>query len=235
MSLVGAAALVFLVGCSSEDRLPQSPSPIGLPSPPAQAAPASVTVQSLSAFRESVSQENDAYYVAFALRELGGRTGATIKAIELAFANGVTATFGPEVAATSRVGPGATVLVSEMRVAGARASRAGSVQIRVLLTDDNGGDSVLGAATGITATYRLSGRVTESGTGRAVAGATVTVTFGAASGRIATSDATGSYAIGRIPVGSVSFTVAAPGFTTATRTANVESDTVADVSLARIP
>lgn len=234
-----AAIAIVVAGCG-QDRLPQSPSPIPSqspsrsPSPPPPPAPASVFIQSVTAFRESLSSQTDAYHVGFVLRETGGSTGATIKAIELAFANGLNATFGPEVAQMNRVTPGGTVPLDGLSMTAANTSRAGSVQIRVLLTDDGGVDSVSMAAASVTATYHVSGRVTDSATGRPLAGAVVTVTFGGASGRTAISDAVGYYLLQAIPVGSVSFNVSVPGFVTATRTATVQADTTVDVSLTRI-
>jgi len=110
-------------------------------------------------------------------------------------------------------------------------SRTSSVQIRILLTDDTGQDSTSGAAASITSTYVLSGRITDKANGRPIAGATVTVTFGGASGRSTTSDSTGAYVLRRIPTGPVSFTVSAPGVTTVTRTATMDGNVVVDVAL----
>ena len=78
---------------------------------------------------------------------------------------------------------------------------------------------------------RLSGRITNRATGGPIAGARVTVTFGGASGRDTTSDSTGAYLVRRIPVGPVSFTVGAPGFTTVTRTATMDGNVAVDVAL----
>ena len=226
-SLIAAISIALSIGaCSAQEHLPQSPTA-------APSAPATVSVQAVTAFRESLSSDTDAYHVAFQLREIGGSTGATVKAIELAFSNGVTGSFGPEFAATPRIRPGATVPVSEMTMTGTRASRAGSVQIRVLVTDDTGVDGVSAAAASVTATYRLSGRITDATTSRPVPGAVVTVTFGAASGRSATSDGTGHYVLNQIPVGSVAFNVRAAGYSTVTRTANIDGDAAIDVPLAR--
>jgi hypothetical protein len=167
------------------------------------------------------------------LTETGGSTGATIKAIELDFENGPKATFGPEVAESTRIGPGATVQVSGLKVAGTRASRALSLQIRVLITGDNGADNITGAAVSIIATYRLSGRITDEATSRPVPNAVITVTFGRASGRSATSDGAGNYVLHQIPVGSVAFNVSAAGYSTVTKTANISADTTVDVALPR--
>jgi hypothetical protein len=67
------------------------------------------------------------------------------------------------------------------------------VQIEVLLTDDAGRDSASVTAASVTSAYVLSGRITNKATGSPVGGAVVTITFGAATGRRATSDATGAY------------------------------------------
>jgi hypothetical protein len=238
-SRIAAIAITVLIGaCNAQERVPAAPTqnttPTSTPSAPSGSPrPSFVFVENARAFRESLSTETDAYHVTFQLHETGGATAATIKAIELAFENGLAATFGPEFAEMSRVRPGATVSVSGLRVTGTRASRAGSVQIRVLITDDNGADSIAAAASPVTATFRLSGRITDAATNRPVAGAVVTVTFGAASGRSATSDATGNYLLNQIPAGSVAFTIAAPGYSTVTRSSNIDGDAMVDVSLSR--
>ena len=192
---------------------------------------ASVSVESPVALREFTGGDKDVYYVSFSLREATGDVGATIKAIDLTFPNGVVATFGPERATAAHIGPGKAVSVPELSVAGSVISRAQSVQIRILLTDDHGQDSSSLAAASVTSTYGLSGRITNKATGRPVSGARVTVTFGGASGRTATSDATGAYELRRIPAGPVSFTVGAPGFATATRTATMDGNVTMDVAL----
>lgn len=151
--------------------------------------------------------------------------------MDLTFGNGVTATFGPERATASRVGPGQVVPVTDLSVTGSVSARATGVQIRILLTDDRGQDSVSLAAASVTSTYVLSGRITNKATGGPIAGARVTVTFGGASGRDTTSDSTGAYVVRRIPVGPVSFTVSAPGFTTVTRTATMDGNVAVDVAL----
>lgn len=68
---------------------------------------------------------------------------------------------------------------------------------------------------------------------RAIAGAVVTITFGRATGRTATSDSAGRFSIRTVPNGTVSFTVAAPDYATVTRTADVFANAVADVELTR--
>ena len=230
------AALASVIGCAT-DQVPTSPtSPSGNTSP-SSADPggssqhASVAIDSIVAQREFTGGDTDVYYVSFSLRELSGKAGATIKAMDLTFGNGATATFGPERSAAARVGPGKAVSVSELNATGSVGSRTSSVQIRILLTDDTGQDSTSGAAASITSTYVLSGRITDKANGRPIAGATVTVTFGGASGRSTTSDSTGAYVLRRIPTGPVSFTVSAPGFTTVTRTATMDGNVVVDVAL----
>lgn len=86
------------------------------------------------------------------------------------------------------------------------------------------------AAASVTPAYTLSGRVNDAN-GRAIPDATVMVTFGRASGRSARSDETGNYLLRTIPRGTVSFTVSAPGYTTATRTADVDANTIVNVTL----
>jgi len=222
-----SAASAVAIGCAGGD-VPTSPSG-GNPGGSSQNA--SVYVDSPVAQRELTGGDTDVYYVSFALREASGNAGATIKAMDLTFGNGVTATFGPERATAARVGPGKTVSVPDLNVTGSASSRATSVQIRVLLTDDRGQDSTSLAAASVASTYVLSGRIVNNATGRPVAGARVTVTFGSASGRSATSDSTGAYALRRIPAGPVSFTVSAAGFTTVTRTATMDGNVVVDVAL----
>ena len=183
------------------------------------------------ATREFTGGDTDIYYVSFSLREGSGKAGATIKAMDLTFGNGATATFGPERSSAAHVGPGKVVSVPELSVTGSVGSRTSSVQIRILLTDDKGQDSTSLAAASITSTYVLSGRITDKANGRPLAGARVSVTFGGASGRSTTSDSTGAYALRRIPAGPVSFTVSAPGFTTVTRTATMDGNVTVDVAL----
>lgn len=220
-------ALASAIGCAA-DGAPTSPSG-GNPGSSSQNA--IVYVESPVAQREFTGGETDVYYVSFSLREATGNAGATIKAMDLTFGNGVTATFGPERATAARVGPGRTVSVPDLSVTGSVNSRATGVQLRILLTDDRGQDSTSLAAASITSTYVLSGRITNKATGGPIAGARVTVTFGGASGRGTTSDSTGAYALRRIPVGPVSFTVSAPGFTTVTRTATMDGNVAVDVAL----
>lgn len=219
---VTTAAL--LASCSGE-HAPTSPS----------GPPATVSVQSIFAVRELIASDTDAYRVSFELRELGGGTGATIKAMELQFSNGLSATFGPEAATDRRIRAGGTLPVSDLSTTAGAGSRAGSVQIRVLLTDDSGADSVSLAAASVTSAYALSGRVTESATGRAVTAAVVKVTFGPASGRSAISDAGGYYLLRAIPRGPVSVTVSAPGFMPVTKVADIDSNVVVDISLMKAP
>lgn len=226
-----ATAVAVLANCG-EHAGPTAPSEPSAPVAPSD-APAAVFIQSVVGIRELIAPNADAYHVSFELREIGGRTGAEIKAIDLTFSNGLSATFGPEAAATSRVGAAEKVAVSELSITGHPDARALSVQIRVLLTDDNGADSVSLAAASLTPAYALSGRITESATARAVAGAVVTVTFGRAAGRTTTADVDGRYVLRRIPVGPLSFTVSAPGFGTVTRTADIDANTVMDVSVSR--
>ena len=226
-----ATAVAFLANCG-EHAGPTAPSDTSAPVAPSE-APAAVTIQSIVGIRELIAPSADAYTVSFELRETGGRTGAEIKAIDLTFSNGLSATFGPEAAATSRVGAAGQVAVSALSITGHPDARAGSVQIRVLLTDDHGADSVSLAAASLTAAYTLSGRITESATARAVAGAVVTITFGRAAGRTTSADADGRYVLRTIPVGPLSFTVSAPGFGTVTRTADIGAHTVMDISVSR--
>ena len=127
--------------------------------------------------REFTGGNSDVCYVSFSLRAATGDAGATIKAMDLTFANGVTATFGADHATSARVGPGKAVSLSDLSATGSANVRATSVQIRVLLTDDRGRDSVALAAAGITSTYVLSGRITNKATGRPIEGARVAVTF----------------------------------------------------------
>jgi carboxypeptidase family protein len=181
--------------------------------------------------RELIAADTDAYCVSFSLRELTGTAGATIKAMDLTFTNGISATFGPERAAAARVGAGATLSVSALSVTGPANSRATSVQIRVLLTDDAGRDSISVTAATVTSAYILSGRITNKTTGGPLAGALVAITFGGASGRFTTSDATGVYVLRTIPAGPLSFTVSAPGFATVTRTATIDGNAMIDVGL----
>jgi Carboxypeptidase regulatory-like domain len=192
---------------------------------------AAVAVESVAAVRELIGADTDAYHVSFSLRELTGTAGATIKAMDLTFANGMKATFGPERAPAIRVRPGGTLSVSDLTVTGPVTSRATSVQIEVLLTDDVGRDSASVTAASVTSAYVLSGKITNKASGSPIAGAVVTITFGAASGRRATSDATGAYVLRTIPAGQLSFTVSAPGFATVTRTATIDGNAVIDVGL----
>jgi hypothetical protein len=224
IALLVAAATV-LASCSGE-QVPTSPS--------GPAAPANVYIQSPAAIRELIGGNTDAYHVSFDLRESAGATAATIKAIDLTFSNGLTVTFGPEKAAAKRVPPGGTVAVPDLTVTGDANARAGSVQLRVLLTDDRGADSTSLAAASVTPAYTVGGRITDAATGRAVSGATVTVTFGRASGRTATSDGNGQYLLRTIPAGPVSFTVAAPGFAAVTKTADLDANIVVDVRLSNV-
>jgi len=214
-----AAALASAAGCAGD---PTSPTGTG--------QNASVGVESPVAQREFTG-DADVYYVSFSLRELSGNAGATIKAIDLSFGNGVTATFGPERATAAHISAGKAVSVADLNVPGSVISRATSVQIRVLLTDDRGQDSTSLAAAAVTSTYVLSGRITNKATGRPVSGARVAVTFGGASGRSVTTDATGAYVLRRIPVGPVSFTITAAGFPTVTRTATMDGNVTVDVAL----
>jgi len=215
-----AAALATATGCAGD---PTSPTGTG--------QNASVGVESPVAEREFTGADADVYYVSFSLRELSGNAGATIKAIDLSFGNGVTATFGPERATAAHISAGKAVSVADLSVPGSVISRAASVQIRVLLTDDRGQDSTSLAAASVTSTYVLSGRITNKATGRPVSGARVAVTFGGASGRSVTTDATGAYVLRRIPVGPVSFTITAAGFPTVTRTATMDGNVTVDVAL----
>jgi carboxypeptidase family protein len=221
------AALASAIGCAAGEG-PTSPSGAN---PGSSSQNAAVAVDSIVAQREFMGGDTDAYYVSFSLREVTGKAGATVKAMDLTFGNGTTATFGPERLPDAHIGPGEAVSVSELSATGSVNSRTGSVQIRILLTDDRGQDSTSGAAAAITSTYVLSGRITNKDNGRPIAGAKVTVTFGGASGRGATSDSTGAYALRRVPAGPVSFTVSAPGFTTITRTATMDGNVAVDVAL----
>jgi Carboxypeptidase regulatory-like domain len=214
------AALASAIGCAGD-----------VPTSPSDDQNATVYVQSPVAQREFTGGDTDVYYVSFTLREASGNAGATIKAMDLTFGNGVTATFGPERATAVRVGPGQVLPVTDLSVTGSVSSRATGVQIRILLTDDRGQDSISLAAASVTSTYVLSGRITNRATGGPIAGARVTVTFGGASGRDTTSDSTGAYVVRRIPVGPVSFTVSAPGFTTVTRTATMDGNVAVNVAL----
>jgi hypothetical protein len=220
------ASIACTMGCGAGSS-PTSPSGNGV----AGGNLATAAVESVAAVRELVSADTDAYHVSFSLRELTGNAGVTIKAMDLTFANGVKATFGPERAPAARIRAGGTLSVSDLTVTGSPASRATSVQIEVLLTDDAGRDSASVAAATVTSAYVLSGRITNKATGSPVSGAVVTVTFGAASGRRATSDATGAYVMRTIPAGQLSFTVSAPGFATVTRTATIDGNAVIDVGL----
>jgi hypothetical protein len=219
------AALANAIGCAGDPTAPSASSPIGT------GQNATVGVESPVAQREFTGGDADLYYVSFSLKELSGNAGANIKAIDLTFGNGVTATFGPERATAAHVGAGKTVSVADLSAAGSVTSRATSVQIRVLLTDDRGKDMVSLAATGVTSTYVLSGRITNKTTGRPVSGARVAVTFGGASGRSATSDGNGAFVLGRIPAGPVSFAITAAGFPTVTRTATMDGNVTVDVAL----
>ena len=214
------AALASAIGCAGD-----------VPTSPSDDQNATVYVQSPVAQREFTGGDTDVYYVSFTLREASGNAGATIKAMDLTFGNGVTATFGSERATAVRVGPGQVLPVTDLSVTGSVSSRATGVQIRILLTDDRGQDSISLAAASVTSTYVLSGRITNKATGGPIAGARVTVTFGGASGRDTTSDSMGAYLVRRIPVGPVSFTVSAPGFTTVTRTATMDGNVAVDVAL----
>ena len=122
---------------------------------------AAVYVDSAAAQREFAGGDMDVYYVSFSLREATGRTGATIKAMDLTFGNGVTATFGPERAAAARVGPGQVVSVADLSATGSVNSRATGVQIRILLTDDRGQHSISLAATSIMRWSRRCARVSR--------------------------------------------------------------------------
>ena len=237
--MILVATIVCAMGCGAGS--PTSPSANGgstgsSPTSPsgnggASGQPAAVAVESVAAQRESIGTDTDAYYVSFSLRELTGTAGATIKAMDLMFANGINATFGPERAAAAHVRAGGTVSVSDLSVTGPANSLATSVQIQVLLTDDAGRDSISVTAANVTSAYVLSGRITNKATGSPVAGAVVTITFGAASGRRTTSDATGAYVLRTIPAGQLSFTVSAPGFATVTRTATIDGNATIDVGL----
>ena len=95
------AALASVIGCAA-DALPRRP-PAATGSSSQNAI---VYVESPVAQREFTGGETDVYYVSFSLREATGNAGATIKAMDLTFGNGVTATFGPERATAASVGPG---------------------------------------------------------------------------------------------------------------------------------
>jgi hypothetical protein len=220
------STIACAIGCGAGSS-PTSPSGSG----GSAGNPAAVAVESVSAVRELVGADTDAYHVSFSLRELTGNAGATIKAMDLTFANGLKATFGPERAPATRVRAGGTLSVSDLTVMGPTASRATSVQIEVLLTDDAGRDSASVTAASVTSAYVLSGRITNKTTGSPVGGAVVTITFGGATGRRATSDATGTYVLRTIPAGQLSFTVSAPGFSTVTRTATIDGNAVIDIGL----
>jgi Carboxypeptidase regulatory-like domain len=221
------AAVASAIGCAAGE-VPTSPSGAD---PGGSSQNATVYIDSPVAQREFTGGDTDVYYVSFSLREASGKAGATIKAMDLTFGNGATATFGPERSTAAHVGPGKVVSVADLSATGSVASRATSVQIRILLTDDRGQDSTSLAAASITSTYVLSGRITNKATGGPIAGASVIVTFGGASGRSTTTESTGAYVLRRIPTGPVSFTVGAPGFTTLTRTATMDGNVAVDVAL----
>ena len=221
------AVVASAIGCAAGEG-PTSPSGAA---PGVSTQNASVYIDSTVAQREFMGGDTDVYYVTFNLREATGKAGATIKAMDLTFGNGATATFGPERSSAAHVGPGKVVSVADLSATGSVSSRTSSVQIRILLTDDRGQDSTSLAAASILSTYVLSGRITNRDNGRPIAGASVSVTFGGASGRSTTTDSTGAYVLRRIPQGPVSFTVSAPGFTTVTRTATMDGNVTVDVAL----
>lgn len=214
------AAGGILVGC-------------GAATAPSALVTAAIAVESIEAVRELTVEAGHVYHVSFELRETKGETGATVKAVDLQFHNGYTATFGAE--SVPRVGAGRTVASKKLSVADPDRTRipAIHVQVRVLSTDDNGTDSVSVATKAILSAFVLSGIVTEANTGRPIPGATVRITFGPDAGRSATTNASGRYVFNTVVQGPISFTVNASGHVTQTKTVDVQVDTRLDVALVR--
>jgi hypothetical protein len=100
--------------------------------------------------------------------------------------------------------------------------------------------AIYGGATGLLTitvpaapTFTLSGTVTDSGTGRGLASATVQVS-GTAS-RTTTTDATGRYSIAGLPGGTVSISVSAFGYISSTRSVTALSNATATQNFSLAP
>ena len=214
------AASGSLVGC-------------GAATSPTEVVTATLAVESIEAIRELTAEGSHLYHASFELRETQGKTGATVKAVDLQFHNGYTATFGAD--AVPHVGAGRTVVSKKLSTADPDRTRtpAINVQVRVLSTDDKGTDSVSVATKAILSAFVLSGIVTEANTGRPIGGATVRITFGPDAGRSTTTNANGRYTFNTIVQGPISFTVNASGHATHTKTVDVQADTRLDVALIR--
>ncbi len=84
-------------------------------------------------------------------------------------------------------------------------------------------------------TFTLAGVISNANTSQALGGATVSATDGTGTTRTATTDGNGYYSLPALREGSVSLTVTASSFQSATRTTNLASDMRFDISLTPIP
>ena len=210
----------IVTGCSAAD-------------PTAPTVTATVAVESIEAIRELTAAGVHVYYVRFEARETTGDTGATVKAVDLQFNNGFSATLGAD--SVPHVGAGRAVESKQLSVSDPNRTRAPAtaVNVRLLVTDDEGTDSTPVATKAVLSAFVLSGIVTEGNTGRPIANATVRITFGPDAGRSTTTNLIGRYMFTTVVQGPISFTVNASGHVTQTKAVDVLGDMQVDVALIR--
>ncbi len=194
---------------------------------------ATLAVESIEAIRETTLDGTQTYRVNFDVHETKGDIGATVKAVDLQFGNGFSATFGSD--SVPHVGATKTVMSKVLSASDPDKTRApaSSVQVRLLSTDDRGTDALTAASKSVLGAYTLTGFVSEANTGVPIGGATVRIIFGPDTGRSATTNGAGRFMFTAITQGTVGLTVNAPGHTTQTRTVDLQGNTELGIPLIR--